>query len=37
MPSAEEVINLIDKMLNEKLMTDESFINTFAKRISPKL
>jgi hypothetical protein len=37
MPTAEEVINLINKMIDEKLMTDESFINTFAKRISPKI
>jgi len=37
MATAEEVINLINKMIDEKLMTDESFINTFAKRISPKI
>jgi len=37
MPTAEEVITLINKMIDEKLMTDESFINTFAKRISPKI
>jgi TP901 family phage tail tape measure protein len=36
-PTAEEVTNLITKMIDEKLMTDESFINTFAKRISPKI
>jgi len=35
--TAEETINLINKMIDEKLMTDESFINTFAKKISPKL
>ena len=31
------VITLINKMIDEKLMTDESFINTFAKRIGPKI
>jgi TP901 family phage tail tape measure protein len=37
MATAEEVIKLMSKMLEEKLMTDETFINIFAKRISPKI
>jgi TP901 family phage tail tape measure protein len=37
MATAEEVTALINKTIDEKLMTDESFINTFAKRISPKI
>jgi TP901 family phage tail tape measure protein len=32
-----EVTKLINKSIQEKLMTDESFINTFTKRISPKI
>jgi hypothetical protein len=37
MSTVEEVTNLINKMITEKLMADESFINAFVKRISPKI